>query len=730
MTPPPIKTIRRLALAGVVVMTVIVAATYFARRWSAEQARRALSAPIEEGVQQQAEKFTFSRSQEGQTLFTVDADRSTERAGKTTVLENVVVHIYGRHGERNDEIRTARCEYDAGGTQRIVCPGEVVVLLGNPRQPETTPESSIRLTTTALQFDPTESVAWTDEPIRFLFPGGSGQAVGLRYQATEPRVQFQDQVNISVSGLGEKPVQIAGSRLEYFAGTRIFELAPPLRLAVAERSLVADRLRMELDERFRTRRLEAVGHARAVAPQDGRRLTMTASRAVADYMPNGRIEKLRATGQVEFQGTSLSAAGRPTQQQRLSCSEAVFFFEPSPENALERVVASDEASLTFETSAETRTLRAPELELRLRGVTRDGQRLAVRGRGKLTVESQAGGSRTITADTMQLQLDRSRRLRALSATGQVETRSASADGSLRTSTSDQLRARFADNGALAALEQWGGFRYRDARWQAQAGRADYSAAEGKFLLQEQPVVWDASSRTSAGLIEIFEGSRELRARGEVRSILQTAAGFGSGEPVKLAAERLQASAGHAVYQGQARLWQGENRLAAAKLELQQDPARLQAAGEVTAVFLEAARGGENAEDVRSVRISSDRFQYVESQRRGDFDGSVRAHNDFGTLSTPHLEVFLAGESGAAGLERARASGGVRLEEGGVQATSEQGEYRADNQTVVLWGGTPTLHHPERGVTTGARLTLFLADATISIDSAEGTRTVTRRPWSQ
>jgi len=73
---------------------------------------------------------------------------------------------------------------------------------------------------------------------------------------------------------------------------------------------------------------------------------------------------------------------------------------------------------------------------------------------------------------------------------------------------------------------------------------------------------------------------------------------------------------------------------------------------------------------------------------------------------------------------------VRIERGGLQASSEEGEYRADAQTVVLWGGTPTLRDPERGITTGARLTLFLADDTLSVDSAEGTRTVTRRPWTQ
>jgi lipopolysaccharide export system protein LptA len=120
---------------------------------------------------------------------------------------------------------------------------------------------------------------------------------------------------------------------------------------------------------------------------------------------------------------------------------------------------------------------------------------------------------------------------------------------------------------------------------------------------------------------------------------------------------------------------------------------------------------------------------------GVFEGDVRAEGEFGALAAARLEVRLAPQSGA--LESARASGGVRLEEtdlppgeAGWLATSEVAEYQPEPPVVVLSGGTPTLLDPRRGSTRGARLTLNLADDTISIESQEGARTVTRRPWSQ
>jgi len=723
----PVERIRRLALLGVVVMTLLVAGTYGVRRWRAEQARRDLPAAVDTDVQQQAEKFTFSRSQEGQTLFTVEASRTTERAGRTTVLEDVLVRIYGQRGERADEIRTARCEYDAGRTERILCPGEVIVLLRNSRAAEAATAPSIQLTTAALQFDPTEGVAWTEEPVRFVFPGGAGEAVGLRYQPVEPRVQFAEQIAILAQRGTDDPVRITGARLEYNATLRVFELAAPLQIAVGDRSLTAEALRMELDTEFRTRRIEARGNARATVPQDGRQFTVRAAQAVAEYAPGGGMERLRASGQVEFQGKG------PDSSERLSCQEAVFHFQP-PGPVLERVVATGSTSLVVETATEARTLRAPELELTLRAGEKSNQVLAAHKRGTLTHRRRSGEERTVTADRLQMTFAGHWQLRALSASGGVEARESRPGSRAWSSRSDELRVRFSPEGTLAAAEQWGHFHYDDERWQAQAGRADYAGPGGAITLREQPVVWDASSRTSARQIDFAENGNQLRAEGDVRTTRQPAAGAADGlggeEPVQLAAERLQAwpEEGRARYEGRARLWQGENRLAASAIDLAREPGKLSASGEVSALFVEASDPGERAEGQRAVRVTAERFTYFASDRRAVFDDHVTARNDFGALHTPRLEVFLSATG--ARLERVRARGGVQIERGSLQASSEEGEYRADTQTVVLWGGTPTLRDPQRGTTTGARLTLFLADDTLSIDSAEGTRTVTRRPWTQ
>ena len=481
---------------------------------------------------------------------------------------------------------------------------------------------------------------------------------------------------------------------------------------------------MELDSSFRTRRIEASGNARARASQDGRALSLAAAWAVATYGPGGAIELLETGGGVEFE------AGGTRSRDHLTCQQAAFHFD-LPGGSVDSIEAAGDCALTTEAENQTRLLRAPKLELQLPGDGSRGRRLLAHQGGTLTVRDKNGSQRRVTADELELGFSR-RQLRQLSASGNTEWWESRAGQRLRTSRSRELRARFSEKGNLASLEQWGAFRYEDARWKAESGRAEYSAESGRLILREKPAVWDATSRTTAQLIEVSEATDELRASGEVRTTRRSTDAFGTGEPVHLAAERLRASAGAALYEGSARLWQGENRLAAATIRLSAKPDRLQAEGGVEAVFLDARQNVADGAQPRAVRVTAERFFYEEAKHLAVFEQGVRAQSSFGVLNAPHLEVLLTGGAGeeAARVQRVRARGGVRLEQGGIRATSEEGEYRPEEQVVFLWGGTPTIHHPGRGMTTGARLTLHLADATLSIDSAEGIRTVTRRPWTQ
>jgi hypothetical protein len=85
----------------------------------------------------------------------------------------------------------------------------------------------------------------------------------------------------------------------------------------------------------------------------------------------------------------------------------------------------------------------------------------------------------------------------------------------------------------------------------------------------------------------------------------------------------------------------------------------------------------------------------------------------------------AGLPGAQQISRAVASGGVTVQQGERRATAEHGEYTAADGKFVMSGGTPTIFDASEGTTTGHQLTFLLVDATIIVDSENGSRTLTK-----
>lgn len=734
MRPLPVAQMRRLALLVVVAVAVITAGSYGLRRWRLYQVRRAAPASLPSEVQQQAEKFTLSRSEAGQTLFTLQAGRTIEREGDTTVLEDVAVVLYGRGGGRSDEIHTKRCEYDPAGSGEVYCPGKVTLLLrgapGTSIDPVETGVPSLELQTEGVRFAIAEGTAWTDRPVDFSFRGGRGQAVGLRYQAQDPTVVLEKEVEIEVQRAGNELLRIRGARLLYFSGKLKLELLPPLEMRTSDSRLVADKLSLFLDSSFGIERMQASGNVRARRYQAGREQEMRADRTVAYYAADGLMERLDADGGVEFTSRTTES------EERLTSQSAVLQFDPS-HRQVRQVMAEGNAQFTVETKEETRRLQGPALTLELLAGAPEQRLLRAPKGGELHLTGAAGEQRTITANRLDLEIERGR-LRSLRASGQVRTRETQPGQPARRTASEELRTEFDSKGEIVVAEQWDGFWFEDERWQAEAGRARYRAEESVFLLSEQPSLWDETTRTTARTIEIIEGTGIVRAEGEVRTTQRpspgSTRGFGSGV-IQLAAQTMEANQaeGWARYRGEARMWQGETRLAAELIELFQQPAELRARGHVSALLVEATEeAASTTQSHRAVHITSEQFTYLESERRGLFEQNVRARNEFGTLTGPRLEVFLVPDqsTGSQRLERAHASGGVHIVRGSRESVSEQADYSASAGTVVLWGGTPTVRDGQGGSTTGARLTLFLADGRIRVDSAEGIRTVTRRPRTQ
>src|SRR5262245_41391811 len=104
---------RSFFLYAATLVLCFVAGAYLYRRWTSVPARnlrpQRLSGPVERSTQ----GFSLSKSEAGRTLFTIRAEQAVEyKEGGRAHLKNVNVVVFGKNGDRYDQISGKDFEYD------------------------------------------------------------------------------------------------------------------------------------------------------------------------------------------------------------------------------------------------------------------------------------------------------------------------------------------------------------------------------------------------------------------------------------------------------------------------------------------------------------------------------------------------------------------------------------------------------------------------------------------
>ena len=96
-----ITRLRRWLALIAIVMIVIVASMYFYARWRVRNALKDLPGKIDVNIQQTAQGFKVSKSEQGRTIFTVQASKAVQfKKGGRTELHDVSIILYGRDASR------------------------------------------------------------------------------------------------------------------------------------------------------------------------------------------------------------------------------------------------------------------------------------------------------------------------------------------------------------------------------------------------------------------------------------------------------------------------------------------------------------------------------------------------------------------------------------------------------------------------------------------------------
>src|SRR5258707_4075054 len=206
--PVSISRLRQWLAVTAVLVCIGVAGTYFYARHRVQNALKQVPEKIGINIQQSAQGFTISKSEQGRTLFRLQASKAIQfKQGGRVELHEVAITLYGRDSSRFDQVYGKDFEYDQQ-SGNVTSKGEVAIdLEANPKgmlnPDQAAPKelkNPIHLRTQDLIFNQKTGDAWTSAAVEFSVPQASGSAVGARYVAKQSALTLQSQLRIVVKG--------------------------------------------------------------------------------------------------------------------------------------------------------------------------------------------------------------------------------------------------------------------------------------------------------------------------------------------------------------------------------------------------------------------------------------------------------------------------------------------------------------------------------------------------
>jgi lipopolysaccharide export system protein LptA len=728
--------------AGVAIAIVLVVfAIYLRGRIGARLAQKNLPAPVPASVAQESAGFAISRTINHRVLFTVRASRATEyRDQNRSLLEDVLITIYGKKGDRNDTVRAGQCSYEPS-TGSIRCQGQVQVDLKDAN--DKTPARGMQLQTSNILFDHDSGEVSTSNDVTMAFPGGEGRGTGIVYDPQTEDVKLRSNVELKLTPAGKRkmlPVFLSGSALEFRREAGDLLLSGPVRATQGQQTLTAGALELVLDTTtMQPKSALATGQPKMNGKDARGTSSLVAEEMQAFLGANDTLEKVVASGNVHGQQERLN------EENQISANRVELTMIGGNAGSEPReMLATGSVRAEMQRGQAKRTLETEALRLDFapdqNGKTMHVNTAQTLGTGRV-VTSGPGESDQIRAGKLAATFDSKSQLNVLHGTSGVEVIHNANSKPAQTTTAQNLTATFsAGDTGWQTVDEDGSVTLRQADRTAHADRARITRDTDQLILIGSAEVSDATSRLSASHIEMNQKTGEMNANGNVVASYLPGKKSGNSEakssPANVSADEMTGTfasqgsnapqaGGHATFSGHARFWQESALLQAQTIEFWRDDKRAEARGDVLATFEEPPDKNSKTKDPTIWQVRAPKVDYWSDANKAELSGGVDARSTKGTISSRTMELFLSnGDGGQQRLERAIADGTVRIEQSGRIGTAERGEYDAGQGKFILSGGKPTLSDGSGNTTTGRELTFFLASDTILVESEKGTRTVT------
>jgi lipopolysaccharide export system protein LptA len=717
-------------------------------------------------VNQQLSGYTFTRSDQGHPVFTVHAARTVSyQQNKSTMLEDVMVEVYGRKGNSGDILRTHRCEYNPQSGDFLAA-GPVQIELS--AYSSDIPGSGLRgkhrvvVETSKVAYHQEDELAETDEPVKFHMGSASGTANGMVYAIQDGWMELKHDVAVDLVQGTEKapqpPIHLTASALRYDKDGGSLSLTGPVEVSQGKSRAVSENASVQLDDHNRLSRVILAGNAKAFDVSPLRSVELDAGRVQGDFdAASGELRHIIADKGVIGESKSKSSVSHLTAQ-RFDMDLGGKHPQPLHGVATGNVQINLESQPVMNLSDKTAAGKAPEKKALAASEVRFGfwpdthglKDAETAGPGTLTISpaDPKTGERVINAGQFHMTFDARSRIESLRGTAptQVLLRpppKAPAGSTAEQSQADFLNAIF-DPGTqtLREVRQTGNFQYRDGERQASADDAHFDAQTQTLVLLGHPQVWDPEYRVRSQKITIDMRANTSTGEGKVQGFhLQSPAPTSPPSrtpplPTNVLADKMVARRQSQTihYEGHVRAWQGTDVVESTALDVFRAQKRVSSGSQVVTSFLQPAPAKNEQGDTshstagpRPVTIHADFLEYFDQGRRARYHGNVRMVTEGTTMQSDHLDVYLTQVDtiGGSEVDRAEADDRVRVTQPGRLGTGDHAEYFAGPGKLILTGGPPSLVDEEKGSTTGQRLTFFIHDDRLFVDGGDQSPSLTK-----
>jgi lipopolysaccharide export system protein LptA len=778
-----VSRLRRWFAGALIAALLLVAGVYFYARHRVQNALKQIPEKIGLEIKQSATGFTVSKSEQGRTLFTIQASKAVQfKQGGRTELHDVQITLYGSDSSRYDQIRGTDFEYDQQSGD-VTAKGEVQIDLGtNPQgllNPDQTPpkelKNPIHLKTSGLVFNQKTGDAHTKERVDFGLPQGDGSAVGVNYTAKTNVLTLQSQVNLVFSGT--TAATVAAAQATITKDPHQVVLAHP-HLQNEVRQCDADEATLFLRPDNTLDRVLARGNV--LIRVEGSQPAEARSEQLELIMAK-QHDTLRTavfSGDVHAQVASVNAMGvghlRPSKVTNAATEQALqewplqgnagrVVLDFSGRNLLTKAHAEDNVKLlqhqrpaSNSASEQDMELTASGIDFFLAGLSQGKNaghldRAETSGAAQIALRpSTGGGPQTlITAAKFNARFDDSGQFTSVHGSPDARIVSQNPGQPDRISTSRVLDAIFQPGSGIQSLVQEGNVTYVDGERKAWGTHARYTPSDQVLILTGSPRVADSGMTTTANTMRLDRATGDAFAEGDVKttySDLKPQPGgalLSSSSPIHVTARSMSVhgASSIALYTGDARLWQDANAVEAPSIEFDRNQ-RSMIAGSVagsanpqpvSTVLVQADRSEAKTSGTPTlIAFTSTRLSYADNERKAHFEGDVVAKSADVAVTAKTMDAFLQARgaanqppSGAGKLDKIVAAQQVVINQPGRSGTGDLLTYTASDDKFVLTGGPPSIFDAERGKITGVSLTFFRHDDRVLVEGNNLSPTVTQ-----